>query len=156
MVKAREARHPVLIRGRMRAGGTPEDVCVRNISNNGMMLQAHSAPETGTYVEVQLPDEVVVGRVMWASDRRFGIRTRDRLPLWRLLGRKKPERGPDTPAARAAAGTAIVRHRSDSRSWGRIFEFVCLACMAIGAAAAVAFAGYAALADVAHKISRSL
>lgn len=156
MVRVREARHPVMIRGRMRAGGTPEDVCVRNVSNNGMLLQAHRAPEAGTYVEVQLSDEIVVGRVVWSHDRRFGVRTRDRLPLWRLLGRKKPEPGPDTPARRAAAGTAVARHRSDARAWGRVFEFLVLACVASGAAAAMAYAGYAALSAVSGKVLVSL
>ena len=156
MVKPREARHPVLIQGRMRAGGTAEDVCVRNVSNSGMMLQAHEAPEAGTYVEVQLPNEVVVGRVMWSNGRRFGIRTRERLPLWRLLGRKKPESGFDTPAQRASAGTAVARSPTDARAWGRIFEFLCLAGVAIGAAAAVAYAGYASLAAIAGKVTGSL
>jgi PilZ domain-containing protein len=145
-----------MIRGRMRAGGAPEDVCVRNVSNSGMMLQADTAPEAGTYVEVQLSDEIVVGRVMWSRDRRFGIRTRDRLPLWRLLGRKKPEPGPDTPAQRAAAGTAVVRRRSDARAWGRVFEFLCIALVAIGAAAAIALAGYASLRAITENITASL
>ncbi|MEP9360322.1 PilZ domain-containing protein [Sphingomonas sp. KR3-1] len=158
-VRQRDERHSVLIRGRMRAGGPMVDVCIRNVSKNGMMLQAPEAPERGTFVEVRLPDETVVGQVVWASERRFGIRTRDRVPIWRLMGRPSPvERGsgPVSRLGMAPSSVAIARSRSDARATGRITEFLFLALGVTLIAGFLALAGYEALAGLTHQITTHL
>lgn len=69
----REARYKVLLRGRMRAGGLPAEVCVRDISSRGLLLQSAAPPRPGTIVEVLVAKRSIVGRLRWAKDRRFGI-----------------------------------------------------------------------------------
>lgn len=71
----------------MRAGGPPVDICVRNVSSRGMLLQAASPPPRGTYVEILLPGHVVVARVVWTKDRRFGIHSRDRINVDAIAGK---------------------------------------------------------------------
>lgn len=155
MLKAREERHPVLIRGRMRAGGPSVDVCVRNISRNGMMLQAHEAPPMGSYVEVQLPDQVVVGRVMWSNERRFGIRTRERVSLLCLLGLAKGEGTTVERMARACSPAGRARH-GDARDLGRAAQFVMVICIVVGMAVAIAAIGYQTLARLSAQVTSHL
>ena len=69
----REARYKVLLRGRMRAGGLPVEVCVRDVSRRGLLLQAATPPRPGTVVEVMVARRSIVGRVRWSKDRRFGM-----------------------------------------------------------------------------------
>jgi hypothetical protein len=98
-----------------------------------------------------LPEDVVVGQVVWASDRRFGIRTRERVPVWRLIGRPSPiQRGP-AHGEKAAARCAAVPRR-DARAFGRSFEFAALAIMVAAAAGMMAYAGYAALSGLTTQI----
>lgn len=120
-----------------------------------MMLQALEAPCRGTFVEVRLPEDVVVGQVVWSSDRRFGIRTRERVPVWRLTGRPSLiERGPGQREMAAARCVAI--RRRDLRSLGRSFEFAALALAVAAAAAMMAYAGYAALSGLTTQIMTHL
>ncbi len=154
MMKARDPRHPVLIRARMRAGGAPTDVRVRNISKNGMMLQAREVPETGSYVEVRLPDEVVVGRVMWAKDGRFGIRTRDRVPIWRFLGR--PSQADEGAQPRAVLSAVPPGRKRDARMLARGGQFLFLACALAGAASMIGLLGYQVLSGFAEEVKTHL
>ncbi|WP_277766786.1 PilZ domain-containing protein [Sphingomonas sp. HITSZ_GF] len=155
-MRPRDERHSVLIRGRMRSGGPMVDVCVRNVSKNGMMLQAPEAPRRGDYVEVRLQEDTIVGQVVWSSDRRFGIRTRDRVPVWRLLGRPSPiERGTGGERLNATRAAAARAH-SESRYFGRAAEFLILALAVTAVAGFFAFMGYEALASLTTQIKTHL
>jgi hypothetical protein len=157
MFKPREVRHSVLIRARMRAGGPAADVCVRNVSSRGMLLQAHEVPEPGSYVEILLPDAVVVGRVMWAAERRFGIRARDRIPIHRLIGGHS--RQSDSMAMAAQRGrpcATIAEARSDARLAGRSMQFLVLVLCSVAAAGLAALLVFRALSSVSDKISQHL
>ncbi|NYT40218.1 PilZ domain-containing protein [Sphingomonas sp. R-74633] len=157
MLRQRDARHSVLIRGRMRAGGPLTDVCIRNVSKNGMMLQAPEAPERGTFVEVRLPEDVVVGQVVWSSDRRFGIKTRDRVPIWRLLGKPSPvERGSGSALRIDMTRPVSGRSRGDARASGRSMEFLFLAMAITTAVGFFAFLGYEALSGLTQQITTHL
>ncbi|MGF1550276.1 MAG: PilZ domain-containing protein [Sphingomonadaceae bacterium] len=78
-MKSREARHEVLVRARMRAGGPPADVCIRNLSSRGMLCIAAQPPSRGTYVEIVAPVTTLTGRVIWSNERRFGIVLREKI-----------------------------------------------------------------------------
>jgi hypothetical protein len=78
-IVARAPRRRVSIVARMRAGGTPVSVCVRDISPRSMLLEGASAPSPGTYVEIIGPEASIAGQVIWSRDDRFGVRTRERL-----------------------------------------------------------------------------
>jgi hypothetical protein len=157
MFKSREARHAVLIRARMRAGGPAADVCVRNVSSRGMLLQAHEVPAPGSYVEILLPDAVVVGRVMWAAERRFGIRARDRIPVDRLIGGHKRQSA-DTAANLQSGqpGVTGVQVRRDARFVARSMQFLFVALCGAAAAGLIALAAFRALSSVSDKISQHL
>ena len=69
----RDSRHKVLLRGKMRAGALPSEVCVRDVSRRGLLLQAAAPPRPGTIVEIIVAKRSIVGRVRWAKGRRFGM-----------------------------------------------------------------------------------
>ena len=63
----------------MRVGGTYVDACIRDISSRGMLVQANEPPPRGAYIEICRPGQIIVARVVWAKERRFGIATRERM-----------------------------------------------------------------------------
>ena len=77
----RAPRQKVLIRARMRAGGPQMDVCIRDVSARGMLVQADHAPAQRSYVEILLNGQSIAGRVIWAKDRRFGVATREQIDM---------------------------------------------------------------------------
>ena len=115
------------------------DVCIRDVSSRGMMLQAKEPPERGTYVEITTPAQLLAGRVIWRNGRRFGVHIREKVAIHALMGRT---RAPDAVAAQApqhhrraaSVATAGVLARAN----GKIFEFGSLV---ITALAVVAVAG---------------
>ena len=93
-MKQREPRLACIVKARMRLDGVWRDVCIRNISSRGMLLQAGPPPRRGTYLEVYRGRHVIVARVAWSSDNRFGIQTQDRLDVQAIITE------PDLSAAR--------------------------------------------------------
>lgn len=77
----REPRRKVFVKARIRIGGRWGDVCVRDISSRGLLLQARSAPPRGTYIEVRRGRHTIVARVVWTSDERFGVQAQDRISI---------------------------------------------------------------------------
>lgn len=150
-MKPREPRRKVLIQARIRIDGAWGDVCIRNISSRGLLAQAAAPPPRGSYVEIFRAKHIIIGRVVWRKDRRFGIHTQDRLDISAIV--EEPalaggERG-TAPAAGlsverrsdphrlTAAGVAQRRERSQRIS--AIFQFACI--VACGAMAAAITAG---------------
>lgn len=121
-ITEREARRQVFLRARMRANGRPTDICVRNISSRGMLLQAANPPPRGTYIEVHLPRHTVVARVVWTKERRFGVQTREAMDVDAIIGTKGgwiPSRLADAtprPARNRDSSTAVDISRRLERS----------------------------------------
>jgi hypothetical protein len=139
---AREPRRKVLIRATMRAGGPRTDVCIRDISSRGMMVQAGAPPPRGTFVDLDCAGHQVVGLVIWRRERRFGVQTRDRINVHALAGRIAPEilarpRRGAGPSAAARAGPGRV-------SAGRM-EFAIVAIFAAALVAALGISAFQAL-----------
>jgi hypothetical protein len=145
-MKAREPRLTCVIKARMRLHGVWRDVCIRNISSRGMLIQAASAPPRGTYVEVYRGRHVIVARVAWSKDHRFGVHTQDRLNLDALLqepdasGINYKDKLKAEPAFERRATPrprqADLRWRAErSRFFSKALEFACVG--ATGAAAAL-------------------
>jgi hypothetical protein len=152
-MKAREQRHKVLIQARMRAGGLPTDICIRDVSSRGMLIQSGIAPPRGTYIEVITPTETIVGRVVWGNDARFGICTRDKLHLDMIIGARR-SCAPADPAApgagqRASPPAAVAQ----APAGGRLFEFAILAAFAIAAVAVIGSTAYQTLARPFEEIN---
>ena len=134
-MKPREPRRSVVIQARMRLDGVWSDVCIRNISSRGMLLQAAAAPPRGTYVEIFRGRHSVVAQVRWCKDRRFGIHTRERMDVDAIINepRGEPRRKADSGTERRSASrlpdtltstAATLAARADrSRRLSATFQF---------------------------------
>jgi hypothetical protein len=148
-MRAREHRRKVLIRAKMRAGGLPIDACIRDISSKGLMIQTKVPPPRGTYVEIIAGNQTIVGRVVWGNDMRFGILTRDKLPIDMIVGELRgpaARQGADpqpTPMLRPAVG---VRPPVFRQSHARALESAVLILFALAMIATIASASYQTLA----------
>ena len=113
------------------------DVHIRNVSAQGMMIDASAPPRVGTYVEVITDQVSAVGRVRWADENCFGIETRDRVPVVKLVfkGAGKLVRDTTAPAAAPATAAVIAEQRDRSHRLGRFIDFS----LVVAAVAGVAF-----------------
>lgn len=150
-LRPREPRRKALVMGRMRQGASWHDVTILNVSLRGLLLQTGSPPGRGNYVEVRRGHHVIVARVIWVKDQRFGVRTQDRVSIEELI------REPDRSAAEFRKVQEVARpvdrrttHRNRhcpderherGRHVSRVAQFVCLttfgALMATAASAAI-------------------
>ena len=137
---AREPRRKVMIRGTMRAGGPRADVCVRDISSRGMMIQASVPPARGTYVDIDCAGHQIVGIVVWRREHRFGINTSERIDVPALARQLPP--GIAAAPGRGAAAAGARAGNVQARSAGGRMEFAVVALLAtalVGALGATAF-----------------
>jgi hypothetical protein len=142
-MKPREPRRKVIIPARMRSDGAWGDVCIRDISSRGLLLQAASPPPRGTYVEIFKARHRIIGRVIWTKERRFGIHTQERLNISAIVeeaaaGDAAPGAAPATERRsdpyRLTAAT-VARRLERSRRLSAAFQFGCI--VACGGAAAM-------------------
>ena len=155
-MKPREPRRKVLIQARMRIEGVWADICIRDISSRGLLIQAAAAPERGSYIEIFRGPHVLVGRVVWKKDRRFGVQTQDRMDIEALVQQpllSSPDRRVAStrqqlsdrrscPAQSEAAG--IERRIERSRRASAALQFgVLITCGVFAAMTAVSLVGKA-------------
>ena len=138
-MKPREPRRNVVIQARMRSDGAWMDVCIRNISSRGFLLQAASPPPRGTYVEIFRGKHAVIGRVAWSKERRFGIHTQDRMNVDAIIdgsmaGSQQRAAGGERRSS-ARTPVPVAQQLERSRRISAAFEFGCI--VACGAAAAL-------------------
>jgi hypothetical protein len=144
-MKPREARRVVLIQARMRIDGAWGDVCIRNISSRGMLLQAATAPPRGAYVEIFRGRHTIVAQVRWSKDRRFGVHTRERMDIDAIIN--EPRGGPRDsaggtdrrgesrlPVSRAPSRASVAERLDRSRRFSAAFEYGTLVALALIAA----------------------
>jgi hypothetical protein len=96
LFKPRETRQKVVLPARMRAGAGQVEVCIRDVSSRGMLIQAGVPPPRGTYVEIMRPGYSVTGRVIWSKHHKFGLQSRETIRIASVLerpGRPRPDRG---------------------------------------------------------------
>lgn len=140
MVKPRETRRKVVIKARLRAANGWHDACILDVSSRGLMLQTPAAATRGAYVEIRRGQQVIVARVAWAQQHRFGVQSQDPVPIEALLGGPDGERPAASPAVdRRAVARTIERRADESRLKGRAFEFAGMV-MACTCAAMIAYA----------------
>lgn len=134
------------------------DVCIRNISTKGLMLQADAAPPRGTYVEIVGAEQTIVGRVVWAKDRRFGIHSCVAIDVAAAIGGipARPSH-PGPTSRRAAPCAAIARPSVEShRMLAKVMEFVAIGGFAAMLVVALAMASYGALSRPFERVSFQL
>jgi hypothetical protein len=135
--KAREPRQTTATPARLNSDGRWQDVCIRNISSRGMMVEVQHAPPRGHYLEVRRGAHVIVGRVIWSTGYQVGIISQDRIEVAAVLADAKLP-----PRRRKHDGAIVERRRAPrgderherSRTAGRLIEYgSVLAVAAIGA-----------------------
>jgi len=139
----------------MRVDASYGDVCIRNISPRGMMLQAANPPRRGTYVEVLRGPHVIVARVVWTHERRFGIHTAERMDVAAVVNVTTPagaglpgqdRRSPERSRPAAPTMKDVAQQAERSRRFSRAFEFTVMAGGGLISAAAMGSLAYKALA----------
>lgn len=128
-LRAREPRKKVLIRARMQAGSRWADVCLLNMSSRGLLIHSFAAPPENSYIEVRRGRHVIVGRVVWSKDHRFGVCTQDPLPIEALITGQDNDEGAAPASAASGERRAVPREpaamnkHEQSRLLGRSIEF---------------------------------
>lgn len=155
-MKEREARHDVQLPARLRGDDSWSDVCIRNVSSHGMMLLIGNPPERGTYIEVRRGNAVVIGRVMWVSAGRCGLRTKERISVAELTMANAPLADTRSGDRRAQArahhpGEAAAR----SAAMGRLMQFAATVALVLAAGGFIAHATYGVLATPSAAIARA-
>lgn len=139
-MKNREPRRRVMVRARMRTGADWGDVVIHNMSSRGLLATAERPCKPGTVIEIRRVHHIVIGRVVWAKDQYFGVRTQDRIDIDAILDAKPPAHRPGAPCEkqadadrRATARKISHAHVSDQAERSRLFASIFQSC-AIGAA----------------------
>ena len=105
--KPRQDRRRVLIPARMKQGLSWTDVCIRNMSSRGLLLQGRSPPSPGSYVEIRRDNHIIVARVIWSNQNEFGAHAQDFLPIDQII------RGPE---GAISAGDSRNEHQAERRA----------------------------------------
>lgn len=138
-MKKREPRTQVLLRAQMRTDGQRSDVCICNLSSGGMLLQSASPPPRSAYVDVVCGHHAMVGRVIWSSEHRFGVRTRSRIDVEAVVKAAASSARAGKPEARAGfaaiseAGAAPMS-ADRGRQLSAAIQYAILGACGIGAA----------------------
>jgi len=139
----------------MRAGAGQIDVCIRDISSRGMLIQAGVPPARGTYVEILRPGCSVTGRVVWSKHHKFGIETRGKISIPMVLDRRAvPRDGGGTAPVNQGGGPVRLSPRADpaeqaarARARSAFLQYTALGGAVTVAALLLAFALYRGLSD---------
>jgi PilZ domain-containing protein len=157
--KRRDERYRVLIRATMRAGARPVNVCIRDVSLRGICVVTARPPARGTVVELSGPTAPIVGEVIWASERRFGVSVGGRIDLPRLLAQRSSEAAPHevVPLPAYARGPAPKPRSADEhRSAGQAMQFLFVVLLAVAAAALIGDLVYENLATATDRVSAAM
>jgi hypothetical protein len=156
---AREPRQATATPARLNSDGGWQNVCIRNISSRGLMVELQNPPPRGHYLEVRRGGHVIVGRVVWATGYRAGIVTQERLDVAAVLAEQKLPPRPRTLAEKPIERRRVPRYgerHERSRIVGRLIEYASfLALGAVGAALAMDMAR-AALERPLHQAQSAL
>lgn len=152
-----------MVQARIRIGARWAQVCILNISEHGIGMQAAAPPARGTYVEVRRGHQVMIGCVTWAKGHRFGIRTQDRNAVDAIL--REPELsqleapgGAPTAAAfeRRSTRRRVAESAERSRYLGRGLEFTFVTLLGISVAWVAFESVHQALAAPVRSVSAAL
>lgn len=130
--RPREQRHNVVLQARLRANHRWSDACILNLSPRGLMVYSPQPTDLGSFVEIRRGEQAIVARVVWRRNNRIGLRSERPLALEQVIT------GADTVSALKIGAVKLVGDRrkhprtdDDSRSLGRIIEFVSIATVAV-------------------------
>jgi hypothetical protein len=140
LLRVREPRMKVCIPARLRLGAQWTDAFILNVSSRGLLIQSSGAVERGMYVELRREDQVIIGRIVWRSGSRAGLRAQDRVPLESIVTagavRSKKASSPLPSAADRRRSPRRDQQHARSRLRGRAMEFASVA--AVGGVLSIA------------------
>ena len=132
----------------MRSGATWADIVIRNISSRGLLVEGTSPPPRGTFLELRRGRHVIVARVAWSGEGRFGVQTQAPLAVDAIVGESNGAasgQGAATfpaferrSASRELASRRIAESSERSRTLARVTQFA--ATLAFGLST-IAFGG---------------
>jgi hypothetical protein len=162
--RPREPRQKVVLPAKMRAGAAQVDVCIRDISSRGMLIQAGAPPPRGTYVEILRPGYSVTGRVVWSKHHKFGIQARESIRIASVLERRSgPRPGGGVPPLNQSGGPVRLTPRHDPeqqaarvRARASFLQYAALAGAVSFGALLLAYSLYRGLSDTFADVLRSL
>lgn len=144
--------------------GAWSDACIYNVSARGLLVSSDRLPRIGSYVDLRRGTLVIIGRVVWAKERRFGIRTQDPISAAALINEPVLKNRPaaDQGMANRRMSTRVEAKRltavraDQSRRFAANFQFICIVTAGLGAAALLAAEIYHALAAPFAKVAGAL
>jgi len=138
----------VLIPARLKQDAGWFDICIRDISAKGLLVQGASPPRRGSYVEIRRGAHVIVAKVAWAKDQQFGLTTQDIVPVDALIhrpdaaafGRSQTPSNDVQPERRAAPRVSSEQAAARSRHISAVIQYGFAIVFAL--ACAVALVGF--------------
>ena len=138
----------MLIPARLKQDAGWFDICIRDISAKGLLVQGASPPRRGSYVEIRRGAHVIVAKVAWAKDQQFGLTTQDIVPVDALIhrpdaaafGRSQTPSNDVQPERRAAPRVSSEQAAARSRHISAVIQYGFAIVFAL--ACAVALVGF--------------
>jgi hypothetical protein len=156
-LKAREPRISVVVPARLRVGARWSDACILNISARGLLVRSADKAERGSYVELRRGDQVIIGRVMWRSGSRLGLRAQDRVPVEAIVTSKLALcRAQPAQDAVPVERRRVPRTHERSRLRTRAMEFASIAAIGVTLSVAVASTVAAAVTNPLTRVRAAL
>ena len=121
-----------MIRAKLRETGRECEACILDVSSRGLCATAADPPRHGSFVELMVGPNCLVGQVKWSGERRFGVQLRERISVIALVsgeGSLKP-----VAARGGAASLSVTRDALGARREGRWLQYGVLLAAALAAA----------------------
>ena len=160
--KKREARLPITATVRFRTDHEWASALVRNVSSRGLMATCQPPPVRGAYLEIRRGAYVIVGRVVWSSGDRFGLKAQDTIAAEALTGAvARPRSGERRREPRAAVADRSPRPASReiadaSVRFARAFDFAVVAAGVVAGALLLADTTSQALASPLQSVKQAM
>ena len=97
----------------MRVGASWSDVCIRNMSSRGLLVETATPPAQAVYVEIRRGPSVIVARCVWVREDRCGLRTQERMTIDELDNQSTKIKAQFVESAWAQSG---IDRRSPNRA----------------------------------------
>lgn len=141
----------MFVRARMRSEQGWSDVTIANASSRGLMLQSTAPLQRNAFIEVRHGSVCIVGRIVWSSGPKCGVRTQDPVDVGVLLS-PAPDKGHPTQAERRSAPRPSEKRRppadelaESSSRFARAFDWIVMTLLACGVGGFMAHAAWTAL-----------
>jgi len=153
----------VLVPCRIMAGVTWGDACIHEVAPRLIVISSKVPLQVGSYVDVRRGTLVIIGRVQWAREQRFGVRTQDAVSATALVSEPRLAQRPVSSEAADRRGPARQRaplspamQAERSRRMSSMLQYAALTAAASGGAYLLASQLYVALTVPFAHISAAL